>query len=297
MDERACSFLLEFSLSLAQFKIASARFSPRLGLCSLCRDWLGRRTALVWRLPVPSSGQTIEIQEDDGRGVERQELAQRQPANDGVTERLAYLGSGSSAKHERHGAEHRRHRRHENRAETLDASLIDRLLRRETLLALGMKGEVDHHDPVLLDDADQQEDADDGDHAQIEAKRHQQQDRPDSRGWQGRQNGDRVDGAFVENAQDEINDNQSRGDQERRARQGLQISLAVSLKAGLQRQRLAQLLLDLLNGSDGFPERGSREQVVRDRNRWKLALMIDHQRRYLDGAGDEGSQRHLLAGR
>src|SRR6516225_8883690 len=156
MDERACSFLLEFSLSLAQFRIASARFSPRFGLCSLCRDWLGRRTALVWRLPVPSSGQAIEIQEDDGRGVERQELAQRQPANDGVAERLAYLGAGSTAEHERHGAEHRRHRRHENRAETLDASLIDRFLRREALLALGMKGEVDHHDAVLLDDADQQ---------------------------------------------------------------------------------------------------------------------------------------------
>src|SRR5215471_20515995 len=161
MDERACSFLLEFSLSLVQFRTAPAWFSPRFGLCSLCQDWLGPCIALVWRLPVPSSGQAIEIQEDDRRGVERQKLAQCQPANDCIAERLAYLGAGSTAEHERHGAEHRRHRRHENRAETLDASLIDRLLRREPLLALGMKGEVDHHDAVLLDDADQQEDADD----------------------------------------------------------------------------------------------------------------------------------------
>src|SRR2546430_10891662 len=38
---------------------------------------------------------------------------------------------------------------------------------------------------VLLDDADQQQDADDGDHAQIEAKRHQQQHRPDAGARQG----------------------------------------------------------------------------------------------------------------
>src|SRR5207244_4972589 len=123
-------------------------------------DWLGGGAAclcrrLVWSPP----GQAIEIEEDDGGGIERQELAQRQPADDGVAERLAYLGAGSSAEHERHGAKHRRQRRHENRLETLDAGLIDRLFRREALLALGMKGEVDHHDAVHLDDAGQREDA------------------------------------------------------------------------------------------------------------------------------------------
>src|SRR6516164_4743825 len=141
------------------------------GDASLCWERLGRCTALVRQLPVRSSDQAIEIQEDDGGGIERQELAQRQPADDGVAERLADFGAGSSAEHERHGAEHRRHRRHENRPETLDAGLVDSLFRREALLALGMKGEVDQHDAVLLDDADQQEDANDGDHAQIEAKR------------------------------------------------------------------------------------------------------------------------------
>jgi hypothetical protein len=34
-------------------------------------------------------------------------------------------------------------------------------------LALRLEREVDHHDRVLLDDADQQHDADDADHAQI----------------------------------------------------------------------------------------------------------------------------------
>ena len=120
-----------------------------------------------------SSGQTIEIEEDDRGCIERQELAQGQPPDDGIAERLAYLGARSGAEHERHGPKHRRHRRHENRPEAFDASLIDRLLRREALFSLGVKGEVDKHNAVLLDDADQQEDADDGNHAQIEAKRHQ----------------------------------------------------------------------------------------------------------------------------
>jgi hypothetical protein len=35
------------------------------------------------------------------------------------------------------------------------------------LLALGLQREIDHHDGVLLDDADQQHDADDGDDVQI----------------------------------------------------------------------------------------------------------------------------------
>ena len=41
------------------------------------------------------------------------------------------------------------------------AGLVDRLARALALDPLGLQGEVDHHDRVLLDDADQQDDADD----------------------------------------------------------------------------------------------------------------------------------------
>ena len=44
------------------------------------------------------------------------------------------------------------------------AGLVDGPLRREAALALGLEREVDQHDAVLLDDADQQDDADEGDH-------------------------------------------------------------------------------------------------------------------------------------
>src|SRR5215813_11106244 len=76
---------------------------------SLCWDQLRCGTAFVWQWPVrSSSGQAIEIKEDDGRGIERQELAQCQPADDGVAERLADLRAGAGADHERHGTQHRR---------------------------------------------------------------------------------------------------------------------------------------------------------------------------------------------
>ena len=41
----------------------------------------------------------------------------------------------------------------------------------EVAAALGLEGEVDHHDRVLLHDADQQDDADQRDHAQLGARR------------------------------------------------------------------------------------------------------------------------------
>ncbi len=47
------------------------------------------------------------------------------------------------------------------------AGLMDRLARALALDPLGLEGEVDHHDRVLLDDADQQDDADHRDDAEI----------------------------------------------------------------------------------------------------------------------------------
>src|SRR5262249_22850505 len=85
-------------------------------------------------------------------------LAQCQPADDGVTERLRDLRAGAGADHQRHGTQHRRQRRHEDRPEAFDTSLVDRFFRRQALVALGVNGEVDHHDAVLLDDADEQDD-------------------------------------------------------------------------------------------------------------------------------------------
>ena len=53
---------------------------------------LGRRLhggVFAGRRPPRPSGETVEIEEDHGRGVQRQQLAQGQAADDGVAERLA----------------------------------------------------------------------------------------------------------------------------------------------------------------------------------------------------------------
>ena len=41
----------------------------------------------------------------------------------------------------------------------------------------------------------------------------------------------------------------------------------------------------------------ARREVERDRHRRELALMVDHERRYLHRAIDQGAQRHLLSSR
>jgi hypothetical protein len=114
-----------------------------------------------------------EIEIDHRRREQRQRLADDQAADHGIAERLAQLRAGAGAEHQRHAAEQRRHRRHHDRAEAQQAGLADRLLRRLALVALGLEREVDHHDAVLLDDADQQDDADQRDQAEVEAEQHQ----------------------------------------------------------------------------------------------------------------------------
>ena len=118
--------------------------------------------------------QPVEIDIDDWRRIEGKNLRQSEAADDGVAERLTDLRSDPRAEHHRHGTEHRRHRGHEDRTEALDAGLVDQFLGRQTFILFGLQGEVHEHDAVFLDDADEQDDTDDCNHAQIVMSRHQQ---------------------------------------------------------------------------------------------------------------------------
>jgi hypothetical protein len=69
-------------------------------------------------------------------------------------------------------AEQRRHRGHQDRSETQRAGLVDRFLGRQTLGVFDLLGKIDQHDAVFLDNADEQYQADDRDHAQIDVNRH-----------------------------------------------------------------------------------------------------------------------------
>ena len=141
-------------------------------------------------------------------------LADDQPADDRDAERLAQFGTGPGPQHQRQRAEHRRHGRHQNRPETKQAGLINRLTRRQSLDALGLQREVDHHDRIFLDDADEQNDADDGDDVEVVVQQHQRQKRADARRRQRRKNSDRMDEAFVEDAQHDVHRDDGREEQE-----------------------------------------------------------------------------------
>ena len=99
------------------------------------------------------------------------------------------------------------------------------------LVALGRDREIDHHDAVLLDDADQEDDADQGDQAEVETERHQDRERADAGRRQRRENGERMDVAFVENAEDQVDHDQRRQDQQRNGAERLLESLRGALEA------------------------------------------------------------------
>ena len=57
---------------------------------------------------------------------------------------------------------------------------MNRAFGRHAGLAFRLQSEVDHHDGVLLDDADQQDDADQRDHIEVASEQHQRQQRADT---------------------------------------------------------------------------------------------------------------------
>ena len=77
---------------------------------------------------------------------------------------------------------------------------IDGIVGGLAALALRLEREVDHHDGVFLDDADQKNDADQRDDVQIDTADQQGQDRADTRRRQRRKNRDRMDVALIEDS-------------------------------------------------------------------------------------------------
>src|SRR5262249_374760 len=85
------------------------------------------RLALRTRLAAPEPDlHAVEIKINDRRGVERQELAQREAADHRVAERLAQLRPRAVTEGERKPREHRGRRRHQDRAEAQQAGFADR---------------------------------------------------------------------------------------------------------------------------------------------------------------------------
>ena len=139
------------------------RFSPPAPVAAQPRFAAFR----LLRCAAEAAGQPIEEEIDHRRRVERQQLAQDQSAYNGDAQRPAQFRSHAGAKSQRQAAQQRCHGGHHDGAEAQQAGLIDGVDRRHMLHAFGFKREIDHHDGVLLHDADQQHDADQRNDAEV----------------------------------------------------------------------------------------------------------------------------------
>ena len=215
---------------------------------------------------------------DDGRGVEREHLAQQQAAHHRDAQRPAQFRAQAGAEGQRQSAEQRGHGRHHDGPESQQARFVDGVRGRFAVLAFRFEREVDDHDAVLLHDADQQNDADNRHHAQVLTEQHQRQQRAHTGGWQRRENRDRMDEAFVQNSQHDVDRDQRRQNQQRLVRERVVERCRRALKVGLQAGGRIQLVGQLVNLADRRAERRVRSQIERDGHRWKLALVRDGQR-------------------
>ena len=131
-----------------------------------------RFTRIVDRAPTPDPvSEAVQVEINDRRGVERDELREQQAADNRDAQRAAQFGAGALLQRQRQRAEQRRHRGHHDGAEPQQARLVNGFLRRQAFRALGVQREVDHHDGVLLHDADEQDDADQRNQREVVAGR------------------------------------------------------------------------------------------------------------------------------
>ena len=125
---------------------------------------------------------------------------------------IAYAVGGSSEpmllppKSEWQGAQQRCHGGHHDGAEAQQARFLDRIPG-GFRLTFGGDGKIDHHDAVFLDDADQEDDADEGITLKSITEKQRQQRTDPGRG-QRRKDRDGVDVAFIQDAQDDVDRDQ-----------------------------------------------------------------------------------------
>src|SRR5262252_3530421 len=159
--------------------------------------------------------QAIKVKVNHRRRVEREQLAEQQPADDGDSERPPQFRSGPGPQGKRQASEQRRHGGHHDGPEPEQAGFINRVSRILAAFALGFEGEVDHHNGVLLDDSYQEDDADQGNHAQLGAADQERQDGADTGRWKRREYSDGMYVAFVQDPQHDVNGDQGGQYQER----------------------------------------------------------------------------------
>jgi len=128
-------------------------------------------------------------------------------------------------------------------------------------------GEIDQHDAVLLDDADEQDDADEGDDRQLGSGDPQRDQRAEASGGQGGDDRHRMDQAFVEHAQDNVDGEQCGDHEHDLARAVLRQGLGVAGEIRMDRIRHMQ-----------FVDRPRQNRVRRLHRHVRRGVVIDRDR-------------------
>ena len=240
--------------------------------------------------------QAIHVDVDDGRGEEREHLAEDEAADDGDAQRTAQLGANAGAERERHGTEKSGHGSHQNRTETQLACLVNRFDGRQSFFPFHLDGEINHEDGVFLDDANQEDDANERDDVEIRFDELNGEQRADSRGRNRGENGDGMNVTFIEDAENDVDGSESGENQDGLIGERILKGLGGPLERSVDRGRDADFAAGLLDVLDSRTERSAGRKIKRERDGRENALVIDGE----GGAGwfvvGERAERDELAG-
>ncbi len=128
------------------------------------------------------------------------------------------------------------------------------------IVALGLKGKVEHHDGVFLDYAKQHDYAHKAVKIEFHAEKPEREQCAETRGRQAGKNGQRMDEAFVQNAQGQVNDHNGQEKQPAHTGQRILESLGRALEArdnGIRQDGRG----NILDCGDGIGKRHARRQV------------------------------------
>ena len=181
------------------------------------------------------------------------------------------MASGKSAKECGHGGHH-------DGPEAQQAGLIDGFDRRKSLVALGLESKVDHHDGVLFHDADQQDDADERDDAEVGSGEQECKNGSDAGRWQCGENRERMDEAFVQNAEHDVDGDESSEDEVRLVAERILKGLRGSLECSMDCARHTEFSLSLLKSGDGIAQSYVGSQIESEGNGGVLALVVHLER-------------------
>jgi len=156
--------------------------------------------------------QPVHIEVDHWRCIEREHLADDQPAYDGNTQWAAELRAHAPSAGQRHSPQQCGHGRHHDRAKAQQRRLVDRVLGTLPLPFLFQR-EVDHHDGILFHNANEQDDADQRHDIQVHSEQEQGEQGPGARRGQRGEDRDGMNVTFIEDTQDDVDRQQSRQNQ------------------------------------------------------------------------------------